>query len=48
MYLDLESQRVSVTKDVDRQINKTLKTFQEQKSEIMLVETSFADTKWCF
>lgn len=45
MYLDLESQRVSVTKDLDTQINMILKTFQDQKSDIMLVETSFADTQ---
>lgn len=25
-----------------------LKTFQDQKSEILLAETSFADTQWCF
>lgn len=48
MYLDLESQRVSVMKDLNRQINMILKTFQDQKSDIMLVETSFADTKLCF
>lgn len=44
MYLDLESLRVSVTKDLDTQINMILKIFQDQKSEIMIVETSFADT----
>lgn len=39
MYLDSESRRVFVTKDLDTQINMILKTFQDQKSEILLVET---------
>lgn len=45
MYLDSKSQRVSVTKDLDTQINVVLKTSQDQKSVILQVETSFAGTQ---